>query len=293
MSSKKSISDPWGLHWLWVTYSKMFNSSDSFSASRQHVSVGACSKTREKNLFFLVVWIWWGSEAKISRKKPDTTLCPLLSLIFFDNSLFSISFYSNSLALLLTFDLEFQLAFLTEGSCVLEENWWSNPAGSWVEYICQWWDTVAKNWKKKKQTKTQEDAACGEERMSLGLPDTIWLSRYHTGNCIGRRAWPMWRWRQRVLSAAWCVLFDSMISILNAFHGTWTHRSTHSSFLPFILSSSLIAVTCLTSEGIWDSARYDHRHWECPPVDRTGKVLPSWSFCSRRGDWNRKNSSPG
>jgi len=42
----------------------------------------------------------------------------------------------------------------------------------------------------------------------------------------------------------------SLISILNAFHGTWTHRSTHSSFLPFIRSSSLIAVTCLTSEGI-------------------------------------------
>ena len=54
-SSKKSISDPWGLHCLWVTYSKMFNSSDSFSASRQHVSVGACSKTRDKKLFFLVV----------------------------------------------------------------------------------------------------------------------------------------------------------------------------------------------------------------------------------------------
>lgn len=110
-----------------------------------HVSVSVCPETRERNFSLLIAWTWWGSEAKSCRNKPASTLCPLPSLIFFDNLLFLMSFCSNSLAILLKFDLKFHLHFLKEGSCVLKANWKTNPVGSLVEYICQWWDIITEN----------------------------------------------------------------------------------------------------------------------------------------------------
>ena len=218
------------------------------------MSASVCPETRERNFSLLIAWTWWGSEAKSCRNKPASTLCPLPSLIFFNNLLFLMSFCSNSLAILLKFDLKFQLHFLKEGNCVLKANWKTNPVGSLVEYICQWWDKITEN-KTNRNPKPTLGTVLEDEpgQVGVGGRESFQLPDVFCSTC-------------------------SMISTLNACHGTWTYRSECSSFLPHTRPSSLIAVTRLTSEGIWDSARYDSRHWVYPLVDRTGKSCPHDAF---------------